>query len=395
MAKGSIRKRGNKYQLTVDTGVDEKTGKRRRHYSTYRTESDAQRALVKIIEEVEKGTYVKETNETVYDFLAEWFATSRRHLRPTTAYVYERYLSLMESYLPAIKAKDLKKKQAEEIINALLNDYAPSTVAYCRRLLSTAFNRGVDWEVIVKNPFKSIPIKQPKREYTVWTPEQIQQFMATVQQSCESRRGNWSYYVAFMLALHAGMRKSEILGLRWSNVDIANRMIYVREGMHQMHGTGEKYISEPKSLASNRAIWIDDIIADELCRHLERQKEKRAELPLPPNDYVITTNEFNPIHPRNLTQALFRAIQSAELPRLRFHDLRHTHASLLLSTGISPKVTQERLGHARIETTMNTYSHVFPSMQQEAADKIGELLSAKPSAERLAVRKGHLKTLSE
>jgi integrase len=383
MRKGSIRKRGAKYQLTVDTGVDESTGKRRRHYSTYQTEEEAERALADITAQIERGTYIKETNDSVEAFLDEWFRVSRRHYRTNTAYVYERYLEMLRPMLPKIKAKDMKRLHAEELINRLLEKYKPSTVRYCKRLLSTAFKRGVDWEIIGKNPFTGVKITGGDRDYTIWTPEEAHQFMVAVQRQAR----NPSYYIAFLLALSCGMRKSEILGLRWENVDIDRRLIYVKESLHQDYTTGERYLSEPKSRAGNRAIWLDDMTADELRKH----KEARPQL-VPPKDFVCSTFDYNTLHQRNVTQVLYRIIKAEGLPRLRFHDLRHTHASLLLSTGISPKVTQERLGHARIETTMNTYSHVLPSLQQEAADKIGELLRptgrplAVSSAERLADR---------
>jgi integrase len=383
MRKGSIRKRGAKYQLTIDTGVDDSTGKRRRHYSTHQTEEEAERALADIMAQIDRGTYIKETNDSVADFLDEWFRVSRRHYRENTAYVYGRYLEMLRPMLPEIKAKDMKKLHAEELINRLLQRYKPSTVRYCKRLLSTAFKRGVDWEIIGKNPFVGVKVTGGDRDYTVWNPEEAHQFMTSVKSRCK----NPSYFVAFLLALSCGMRKSEILGLRWENVDIDRRLIYVKESLHQNYITGERYVSKPKSKAGNRAIWLDDMTADELRKH----KEARPQL-VPPKDFVCSTADYNTLHQRNLTQVLYRIIKDEGLPRLRFHDLRHTHASLLLSAGISPKVTQERLGHARIETTMNTYSHVLPSLQQEAADKIGELLkpvgspSAFSSAERSADR---------
>lgn len=375
MAKGSIRKRGNKYQITVDVGVDPTTGERKRHYETLPTHADAERKLAEIIRQVEAGTYIKETDKTVHEFLTEWLDLTRRQLRPTTEYVYRSYIKLLEPFLPKIKAKDLNKRQAESIISSLADRYKPSTVTVCRRLLSTAFNRGIEWEIIVKNPFKGIRIKQERKEYVVWTPEQVATFLDAVRYSCEHNNGNWSYYVAFCIAIHAGMRKSEILGLRWSNVDLANKQIYVKESIHELYGKGAKHVDDPKSKAGRRTIIIDDTLATELERHKSRQQKEEVATPLPPNDYIITTSQLKPIHPRNLTAVMYRIITAENLPRLRFHDLRHTHASLLLSAGVSPKVIQERLGHSNIQTTMNIYSHVLPSLQQEAADKIGEMLS--------------------
>ena len=365
MRKGSIRKRGDRYQVTVDTGIDEATGKRRRHYSSHKTKEEAERTLAEITMQVSKGTYVKETSHSVEQFIEEWFRVSRRHYRENTAYVYERYIELLRPYFPKIKAKDMKKLHAEEIINRLLERYKPSTVRYCKRLLSTAFARGVTWEVLAKNPFQGIKVAEEPRNYTIWSPEEVHRFMFAARENCK----NPSYFIAFLLALSCGMRQSEILGLRWENVDLENRLLYVKEGLHRNYKNSTKFLSQPKSRSGNRAIWLDDVTVDELTQH----KEARPPM-APPNDFVCCTHDHKTLHHRNLTQVLHRIVNANELPRLRFHDLRHTHASLLLSTGISPKVTQERLGHARIETTMNTYSHVLPSLQKEAADKIGEIL---------------------
>jgi integrase len=386
LAKGSITKRGNKYQITVDIGKDPLTGKRRRHYETFNTKKEAETALAEIVAKINKGQYVDETDQTIYEFLSEWLDINSIHLRPNTEYVYRNYLKLLKPHLPQIKAKDLTKRQAEALITNLLKHYKPSTVAVCKRLLSTAFNKGVEWEIIAKNPFKGLRIPQEKKEYTVWTPEQINEFLSAVREKCENSNGNWSYYTAFMIAVHTGMRKSEILALRWQNIDFENRLIYVKESIHELYNQGKKFVGQPKSKSSNRAIAISDDLIHELIRQYNRQlnaaTKKGTELPHPPNDYVITTADFKPIHQRNLTRVMYNVIEENKLPRIRFHDLRHTHASLLLSNGISPKVIQERLGHSKIDITMNTYSHVFPSMQQEAADKIGRLLnmSAKMSA---------------
>jgi integrase len=384
VAKGSIRQRGNKYQITFDIGIDPATGKRRRHYASFTNERDAQLALAQISAQIDNGTYIDETTDTVQAFVADWLAKTSRHLRPNTLYVYQRYLALLEPFLPKMKAKDLRKVHVEELFNALLERYKPSTVAVCKRLLSTAFARGVEWELITKNPFKGVSIPQEKSDYVVWTPAEANRFLDAARYSCEYNGGNWSYYLAYVIAIRTGMRKSEILGLRWSNVDIDNRAIYVRESLHELYGKGEKYVGGPKSKAGLRVITIDDELADELRRHAKRGPTLP---PAPPNDYVITTIDGQrPIHPRNLTKAMVKIIDAEKLQRLRFHDLRHTHASLLLSTGISPKIIQERLGHAKLSTTMDTYSHVLPSMQREAADKISELLSANTSAASTTVR---------
>jgi integrase len=375
MNKGSISKRGDKYQITVDVGRDPLTGRRKRRYGTFRTKKEAETAIAEIVADVNKGTYVDETKSSLVTFLEDWLNATSRHIRPTTEYVYRRYIKLLSHHLPNVKAKDLTKLQAEALINNLLTHYKPSTVAVCKRLLTTAFKKGVEWELISKNPFSGIKVAQDRQEYSIWEPEEVERFLNYVRDTCENNKGNWSYHVAFMLAIHTGMRKSEILALRWENVDFNERAIYVKESIHQLYGQGEQYVGKTKSKSSRRTILISDKLAAELIKHKKRQ----ANVLPPPKDLVVTTKEHRPIHQRNLTQAMYRALMNAGVPKIRFHDLRHTHASLLLANGVNPKVIQERLGHAKIDTTMNIYSHVFPSMQREAADKIDALLSAKMS----------------
>jgi integrase len=375
MNKGSISKRGDKYQITVDVGRDPLTGRRKRRYGTFRTKKEAETAIAEIVAEVNKGTYVDETKSSLVTFLEDWLNATSRHIRPTTEYVYRNYIKLLSPHLPEVKAKDLTKLQAEALINNLLNHYKPSTVAVCKRLLTTAFKKGVEWELIAKNPFSGIKVPQDRQEYSIWEPEEVERFLDYVKDTCENNKGNWSYFVAFMLAVHTGMRKSEILALRWENVDLNERAIHVKESIHQLYGQGEQYVGKTKSKSSRRTILISDKLVAELVKHKKRQ----ANVLPPPNDLIVTTKEHRPIHQRNLTQAMYRAIVNSGVPKIRFHDLRHTHASLLLANGINPKVIQERLGHAKIDTTMNIYSHVFPSMQREAADKIDALLSAKMS----------------
>ncbi len=368
MAKGSIRKRGNKYQITVDLGRNERTGKRNRHYETFATEHEAKVALDRILREIEMGVFIKESGMTVAELLSEWLAQSERVLRPTTYYVYCRYVKLLTPLLPDVKARELKRKQAEEFLQELQTRYKTSTVRYCRRLLSTAYNYAVREELLTKNPFQGIKVSGKKRTYTVWTAEQANQFLAAMKEKGESYRGNWRYYTAFLLALRTGMRKSEILGLRWKNVDLDNGIIYVVETIHELYGQHAKYIGDPKSEASRRRIYIDD----ELVAHLREHKERQGELA----DYLITSRNGNPVHPRNLTNSMQDVIATEGLPRLRFHDLRHTHVSLMLAAGVDIKSLQERLGHSRIETMFNIYSHLIPTRQAEIANVVLEVFNS-------------------
>jgi integrase len=315
----------------------------------------------------------KMESENISDFLTEWLELTSRHLSPNTEYVYQRYLKLLAPFLPNIHPNEIKKKQAEMIINDLLKRYKPSTVAVCRRLLATAFNKGIEWETVEVNPFKGLRIKRTSMDYTIWSVNDVERFLSASEYECAYHRGNWSYHVAFVIAIHTGMRKSEILGLRWENVDLTRKIIRVKESIHELPNKG-KYVSGTKTRSSNRNVVITNIVADELRRH----RKRGVDIVAPPNDYIITTiNGIKPIHPRNLTKAMVKIIEAEKLPRLRFHDLRHTHASLLLANGVNPKIIQERLGHSKIDVTLNTYSHLLPTMQADAADLLDSIFAKK------------------
>jgi integrase len=375
MAKGNIRKRGNKYQITVDIGKDPVTGKRKRHYSTYDSKQEAEAAINEILppsdnKEVEVRSSDNSDNPLVIDFLHEWLSITSRNLSPNTEYVYRKYIKTLEPYFANVRVNNIRRKRADIIINELLKKYKPSTVNKCRRLLATAFNRGVEWEEIEKNPFKGIRIRQEYREYTVWNPDDIERFLKFAKERSKTHTGNPSFFVAYMLAIHTGMRKSEILGLRWENVNLDERVISVKEAIHDLYGEGKKYTGHTKTRASRRLIAMPETLVQVLREH----KTYLDSIDPAKVNYVVSTKKLGPIHQRNLTAAMQEIIKTADLPRIRFHDLRHTHASLLLANGVNAKVIQERLGHSRIDTTLNTYSHVFPSQQREAADLFDSLM---------------------
>lgn len=354
MRKGHIKERNGRFQITLDLGTDPATKKRKRHYSTHSSRQEAEDALAYLLD--------LSSQQTINDFLDEWLKLTSNNLSANTVYVYGRYLKMLKDYLPLIDYRKIRRKQAEQIISELLQQYKPGTVAVMRRLLSTAYNRAIAWEETEFNPFKGVRIKSEHVEREVWTPEQVATFLS----AAKERHGNPSYYVAYMIALYTGMRKSEILGLRWKNVDLEGGNIAVKEAIHNDYDKGGKFVSGTKTRASRRNIAMPGELIAVLKEHRVHLGEKA--------EYVIVTNKLTPINQRNLTKAMYELIRKVGLPPIRFHDFRHTHASILLANGVNVKVIQERLGHSRISTTLDTYSHVFPSQQREAADLFDRLM---------------------
>jgi integrase len=189
--------------------------------------------------------------------------------------------------------------------------------------------------------------------------------------SVSSRR---SLYAAFYLAAASGMRRGELLGLRWCDLDLESRQLSVVQCVIEVAHAVR--IGPPKSDHSRRMIALDQKTVAVLAEHKMRQQGKRLQrgASLAPDDLVFAQDDGSPIHPGCFSQIFGRRVATARVPRIRFHDLRHTHATLALRAHVHPKIVSERLGHSTIAITLDIYSHCIPSMQREAADAIGALL---------------------
>ncbi|WP_158738482.1 site-specific integrase [Alteribacillus sp. YIM 98480] len=183
-------------------------------------------------------------------------------------------------------------------------------------------------------------------------------------------------YIFFHLALSTGMRPGEILGLKWSDIDPHKKVVRVVRSL-----TRQMEFKAPKTGTGKRYITLDDETISQLKSHRTRQKEKimRAGKAYDKkSDLVIATRLGNPVNQRNVLRTWYRIteplVEQWKVNQIRMYDLRHTHASMMLSEGVHPKVVSERLGHASVRTTLDIYSHITPGLQQEAAQKIGALL---------------------
>jgi integrase len=184
----------------------------------------------------------------------------------------------------------------------------------------------------------------------------------------------YDYHPLFVLALTTGMRLGELFGLRWEDIDLEAGAVHVRRGLYRIRGAWVE--GEPKSAAGKRKITLPALAVAVLKEHRLAQLEARLKAGpnWEDNGLVFATATGRPIHPRNVTRTLTAILGRAGLPRIRFHDLRHSHATILLAAGENPRVVQERLGHAQISLTLQTYSHVLPDLQRQAAEKIDRML---------------------
>ncbi|WP_425963751.1 tyrosine-type recombinase/integrase [Rhizobium nepotum] len=384
--KGHIRERSpGKWAIVLDVGEkDPATGKKKRKWHSFTgTKRQAQSECARLISEIKADRYVEPSKQTVSEFFTEWLA----FIKPTvSAKTHERYTEICEKNLtPLIGDVILSKLKTDRINSAFTKaltagrgasgkPYAPRTVHHMRRVLIKALSQAVTWERLARNP--ATATTPPKVERTKMLAYDAGQTAALI-----AAFRNTRMFVPMMLAVMCGLRRGEIAALRWDDAEIGDnrRQLSIRQSAEQTKD-GVRYKS-PKS-GKARTVALSATMAAELRAHRVRQAEEQLKIGLRPDgdSFVVAQVDGSPLQPRSLTHEWTRLLDKTSLPRIRFHDLRHTHATQMLSAGVHPKVASERLGHSTIGITLDLYSHVMPGMQADAAEQVDAALQAAISA---------------
>ena len=233
--------------------------------------------------------------------------------------------------------------------------------------LHSALQNAVRWGIIQRNPADAVdPPKAQKTEMQTWDECEMRRFLVATKESV--------YYPIFYLALFTGLRRSELLALRWQDVDSLYCQLYVSRSMHHLK-TGEIVFRQPKSAQGNRTVALSPSTLEILRAYREKQEAEAVLLgkSVTDNELVFCHPGGSPLLSGTISHAWDKAIRRAGLRVIRLHDARHTHASYMLKQGIHPKVVQERLGHSSIQVTLDTYSHVAPGIQEKAAARLDDI----------------------
>ncbi len=378
--QGYVRQRAKgTWTVAINLGPDPITGKRRQLTRTVRgPRREADALCIKLLHERDSGLHQSANRITVADYLKHWLAA---YAEPNTApRTYARYEEIVRVHLvPALGRYNLSRLRPAQIQSyyaaALKSGRADrrgglsaQTVVHHHRVFREALQQAVKWQILARNPADAVTPPRPvRREMRFLNPKDIGRLL----DACE----DGDLRTLIFVALATGLREGELLALRWSDVDLKAGHLQVVRTIHYLGKDGLTF-GEPKTRRSRRRVSLSKETARVLTLHRTRQLERRLLLgnAYAEGDLVFASEAGRPIRPYTIAPRFGRVVRAARLEHMRFHDLRHTSASLLLAAGIHPKVVSERLGHSTVNLTLDTYSHVLPGLQEQAAQSMDAYL---------------------
>jgi integrase len=368
--EGSIYKRKDgRWAAVINLGYQNGKLKRKTFYG--KTRADVADKLTVALSDQKKGIPIITERQTAGQFLDRWLEDSAK---PSVRYsTYAGYKHLLEKHikpeLGRIELEKLTPQHVQRFMKAKSDSgLSPRTVQFLRAVLRRALGQALKWGMVARNVATLVdPPRYVRPQVSPLGIEEIRIFL----KSLEGDRLEPLY----LLTIALGLREGEVLGLKWDKVDLQRRILRVDRALQRVEG--ELSLVEPKTLRSRRTLTLPEMVVTALQSHRVRQLEERMltgerwqDL-----DFVFTTSIGTPIDARNLIRWFHAALKKAGLPRRRFHDLRHSCASLLLAQRVPARVVMDVLGHSQISLTLDTYSHVMPAMLKEAADSIDAALA--------------------
>lgn len=350
-------------------------GKRKRKYLYGDTRKEVAEQLKVVLRDQQQGLPVATERQTLGEYLDRWLTdVAKPKVRPKT---YHSYAQLVRLHLkPALGRHQLGKLEPQHV-QAMMNakikaGLSPRTVQYLRAVLRRALGQALKWGMVARNVATLVdPPRVVQPEIQPLDPDQARQFLEAV-------RGD-RLEALYAVALALGLRQGETLGLRWRDVDLDLGIVQVRVALQRVNGEKPRLV-EPKTRQSRRTLPLPEALVVQLRSQRTRQREEH--LLAGPRwegqdwDLVFTNTLGGPLDARHLVRAFKAHLVRAGLPDIRFHDLRHSCASLLLAQGVHPRTVMEVLGHSTITLTMNTYSHVIPQAQRQAVELLQGLFAA-------------------
>jgi integrase len=342
----------------------------KRKYCYGKTRREVQEQLRAALHEQQQGTLITAPQQTVAQFLTQWLENQQSAIRPRS---HERYEQLVRLHvLPTLGRIQLQKLTPQQIqtlyTHKIREGLSQTTVGMIHTVLHKALGNALRWGLVARNVCDAVsPPRRDRYEIQPLTVEQVKQLLAAA-------KGH-PLEALIVLALSTGMRRGELLGLKWQDINFSNGTLQVRRILTRARGN--RYVeAEPKTEKSRRSIMLPSVTVEALKQHKARQEKARqlAGEAWQDRDLVFCSNIGTPLNPSKVLERFKVLLKGAGLPSIRFHDLRHSVATMLLGMGVHPKLVQELLGHNQISMTMDIYSHALPTMQRDAMNKLDDAL---------------------
>jgi integrase len=376
--RGHIIKRAkNSYSIVISLGKDPNTGKYKYQWVSIKgTKKEAEKRLAELLHQIDTGTFIQPSKTTLAEYLERWLRDyARPNLFPRTAEGYEHIIrrhlipALGNMTLTSLKPEHLGRYYSEKFSSGRCNGaggLSAQTIRHHHTILHKALVTAEEWGLLSRNPADAVrPPHVERMEMHTLSEDDMARLL-------EAARGS-SYYALFYTALFTGMRRSELLSLRWQDIDFILSQIYVNRSLHVLKGA-QVVFKPPKTAAGRRTVALPPSAILLLKEYKERQELERSSLGtyLTDNDLVFCHFDGKPLLPNTVTHAWIKLVRRIGLKGIRFHDARHTHVSLMFKQGTHLKVIQERLGHSSAQITLDTYGHLIPGMQEAAAKRFDD-----------------------
>lgn len=366
-----IRKRGKKYVLTLEYRSKKDSKRKQKALGSFDKKKDAEKALIEEKSKINNNNFIIPEKITFGEYLNEWVEQHKSSISVTT---YARYKDIIDRHvipnLGEIELQKLNALQIQKFYNLMLESLSSKTVIQYHRVIHKALDRAYKLQIISKNVSDLVELpKLKKYKANILTIKQVKQLL----EACKNTR----LEVPINIAIALGLRAGEILGLSWDNVNFNNNTIVVCNTLVKDKLTKKFIFKEPKSDSSIRTLTAPS----ELMKLLKEHKIKQKELQL--RSYGNFNNKYNllftkidgePMTSDSFSRMFRDFLKKHKLPLIRFHDLRHTNATIMLASGTSAKVASTRLGHSTIGITLDLYTHVLQELEHEAADNISNLI---------------------
>jgi integrase len=371
--EGTISKRKDgRWEGRVSDGYTDKgTPKRPTVYG--RTQAEVKQKLDLLKQRLQSGTYTA-SRLTVAVFLESYLVEKARDVKPSTLEQYEICVHrCIVPHIGGLRLDKLTPVQVQTFLGTIRDAFGVARAIKCRSVLFSAYKQAVRLQVVVSNPVEAVDrIPHKRREVTLWEAEEAAQFLTVAQEH--------RLYAFFYVTLATGLRRGELLGLRWQDIEAST--IHVKQAYVKVRG--KLVLSTPKNRNAFRSVAISPDVLEVLLLHRQQQEKERLSLGAywPENDLVFTSEVGTPLNPDNLKRVRNALMDRAGVPRATLHNLRHLHASVAIESGMDAKMLAERLGHARASFTLDRYTHLFEAQRAKSAVSLPNWLKPPQDTEK-------------